>query len=419
MIRSPQRGLSTLVVVMALFFVAALAAAYANRHLLVEHRIARLAQDDLRAQAAAEHGLERALALLNSDAVGERCQAVPQAGVTAQARWLSVDPSGHIHPRTSNADRTALLCDRSALGEWECRCAGQSPPTAQPVGAEAVASVRVDFARVGAHPGHIRVRAQGCAQASAACLTQPDWRTAEASLAIGSSRHLQLALLPALRQVPTSALVAIGPVDLGDGMAVVNTDASTHGIALHTAGSVNGLRQGLVGPNGASADQRLHTHDAELHALGGEGLMRRLTGMSASEWPRHPAMRTVRCNTACDADAITTQFERGARWVHVVGDLRIGREVQWGSVERPVLLTVSGNLIWASTGRYVGALLVQGSAQLPHSGGQARVEGALVVTESVQGGAASQLVHHGAVLQRLQNTVGSFVRVPGGRWSRA
>ncbi len=419
MIRLPQRGLSTLVVVIGLFFVAALAAAYANRHLLVEHRIARLAQDDLRAQVAAEHGLEHALALLNGDAMGDRCEALPHGGLAAPERWLTVDADGRIHPSASNADRTALLCDRSGLGEWDCRCAGASPPTPRAVGAETGASVRVSFASVDAHPGHVRVQAQGCAQASVACLTQPDWRSAEASMAIGSDRRLQLALLPALRQVPTSALLAGGQVDLGDGMAVVNTDASTHGIALHTASGVTGSRLGLVGPNGARAEDRLHTHDAALQALGGDGLMRRLTGMHPTEWTRHPALRTVHCNPTCDADAVTARLERGARWVQVVGALRIDREVQWGSPERPVLVIVNGNLSWTAAGRFVGALLVQGSAQLPQTGSQARLDGALVVTEAVQGGAATQLVHQSAVLQRLQATVGSFVRVPGGRWSRA
>jgi hypothetical protein len=411
-----EYGLSTLTVVMSLFLVSALAAAFASRHLMVEQRISTVAQDDVRAQVATEHGLERALSLLNSGAVNEACLPEARTGVRPLERWLVVDSEGALQARGSVSDPTALLCDRNAEGEWDCRCAADKAPAPQPVGTMKASAVRVELAGLPDRPGHLWVRALGCAQASAACVKTWDWRSPEASQSIARTLQVQLALLPALRQAPSNALVAVGPVDLGDGMAVVNTDASTHGVALRTASSVSGLQHGLVGPNGSLAQQRLLTHDGELADLGVEGLLRRLTGMASSEWSQQPAARVLRCESACDAHAVSAAISEGARWIQVPGHLRIDREVSWGDPEHPVLLHVAGDLDWTSPARFVGALLVKGRAQLPQTGGQARLEGTLVVGDAVRGGSATQLVHQAQVLRRLQHTVGSFLRVPGGRW---
>lgn len=414
-----QRGLSTLAVVIGLFFIVALAAAYANRHLMVEQRIARLAQDDLRAQVAAEQGLERALALLNAGAINDRCEPSSHGGARAQERWLSVDREGLFLPRASATDAAVLLCDRSADGEWDCRCAGETPPAPQAGGPTTTSSVRVALSRADGAPGHLWLHAQGCAQASAACPAQADWHAVESSTAISAVRHLQLAMLPALPQVPSSALLAVGPAELGEGMAVVNTDGRSHGLALRSGASVTGVRLAVIGPNGSLPEQRLLAHDPELRALGSEGLLRRLTGMLPGEWHRHPGLRTLRCSGPCRADSVEAAWREGARWVWVDGDLHIDRDMQWGSDEQPMLLLVSGGLNWASPGRLVGALIVQGSAELPQADAQARLDGALVVGQSVRGGAATQVVHNADVLQRLQRTVGSFLRAPGGHWRPA
>ncbi|MFN8850975.1 MAG: hypothetical protein ACK5W4_14915, partial [Inhella sp.] len=72
---------------------------------------------------------------------------------------------------------------------------------------------------------------------------------------------------------------------------------------------------------------------------------------------------------------------------------------------------------WSGGGRFVGALLVGGDAQL---GGQAwQTEGALVVSGGLRADRQGRVRHDRAVLLRLQREAGSFVRLPGGRWPAA
>lgn len=404
-----QRGLSTLVVVLGLFFVSALAAAYANRHVLVELRIARLVSDDLRAQAAAEHGLEQALMLLNRGAIDAGCQAVAQGGRPARERWLRTDDRGLWERRTAPAQGAQLVCDRSLDGEWQCACADEQALPGRPNGAVASSSVRVALAGAVERPGHLWLNAQGCAQASEGC-PSPDAATPPGT---GSHRRLQLAHLPALRQVPSSALLATGSVDLGDGMAVVNTDAAAGGMALRAGGPLSGQRDAVIGPNGALPAESALDHDGALSGLGAAGLMRRLLGLPLDELSRHPALHRLRCEAACDAAVVTALLDRGARFIWIEGPLRLDREVHWGQPDRPVLLVVGGDLAWTAPSRLTGALLVQGDARLSGGSGQARFDGAVVVGGRVQGEASAQLVHRADVLHRLQHTVGSFLRVPG------
>ncbi|MFX8047616.1 PilX N-terminal domain-containing pilus assembly protein, partial [Acinetobacter baumannii] len=83
-----QRGAATLVVVMMLFLVMALLAAYANRGLLFEQRIASGFARAALAQEAAEGGVEWALALLNGPAIDENCQPKGVGGQRFADKYL-------------------------------------------------------------------------------------------------------------------------------------------------------------------------------------------------------------------------------------------------------------------------------------------------------------------------------------------
>lgn len=410
--RSPHHhGMSTLFVVIALFFVTALAGAFANRHLLTELRVARLVGDDRRAQVAAEQGLERALTLMNGDSVDDECQATPSGHRSAMDRWIRPLDSGHLVSRLDAQDATVLLCDRDPTDDWRCRCAGEQAPVGRAAEATPSSSVRVALQPVPSQPGQLWLAAHGCAEASARC--EAPAPTADASQGRGSQRHMQVALLPALRQVPSAALVAGGAVDLGDGMAVVNTDAATGGVALRSGGRLAGSDGALIGPNGARSGEQVLSHDTELAQLRPQELLRRLVGMSIDVWTRHPALRVLRCEARCDASSVAALFNQGARFVWVDGSLRVDREVQWGEPERPLALLVGGDLDWSAPSRWRGALLVAGEARLSGGTGQARFDGGVVVGGGVRGDASVQIVHQAKLLRLLQHQVGSFVRVPG------
>ena len=63
---TPGRGMAALTVVMILFFVMALVAAYTNRNLLFEQRISANSYRSNRALEAADAGVEWTVAMLNA-----------------------------------------------------------------------------------------------------------------------------------------------------------------------------------------------------------------------------------------------------------------------------------------------------------------------------------------------------------------
>ena len=78
--REQQRGAATLVVVMVLFLVMALLAAYANRSLVFEQRIANGYYRASLAQEMAEGGLDWTVAMLNGTAIDGNCEPVAAGG---------------------------------------------------------------------------------------------------------------------------------------------------------------------------------------------------------------------------------------------------------------------------------------------------------------------------------------------------
>ena len=90
-LRIAARGAATLVVVIVLFFVMALVAAYASRNLVVEQRVANAVLDATLAHEAAQFGLDHTLALLNADALDPQCQPVATGHNSLRERWLTID----------------------------------------------------------------------------------------------------------------------------------------------------------------------------------------------------------------------------------------------------------------------------------------------------------------------------------------
>ena len=411
------RGLSTLVILLGLFLLTALATAYANRHLLIEQRMARVMEDDARAQAAAAWGAERALGLLNTGAIDDRCQ-IPHAGgagTPAAERWLRRTATG---PWTLLPASAAMVCDASADEGWACRCAGpgQSVPL-RDTPSQRAQSLRVDLQVMADHPDVLRLVVLGCAQGSAECRTD----LPQGSIARQQARHspLQqhLGWLPALRQLPASALLVQGAVYLGDGLLLSNDDPSTQGLALHAGGAVSGSTARLVGRPGSLPAERWLSRDPSLQGLGDDGLRRRLFGRRAGADETPPGLHRIACAVPCTSEVVTKAWQRGHRWVQVDGDLEIDTPVDWGDASRPLLLSVEGRLRWSGGGRFVGALLVGGDAHLDGQAWQA--EGALVVSGALRADRQGRVRHDRAVLLRLQREAGSFVRLPGGRWLAA
>ena len=120
------RGMATLTLVMVLFFVLAMVAAYANRNLIFEQRISINNLRTTSATTAAEGGLDWAIAMLNGGLSNASCVADAASTSTYRSRYLQMQGDGsYLH--TTWADTLGELrpvftaCVMTAA-PWTCHC---------------------------------------------------------------------------------------------------------------------------------------------------------------------------------------------------------------------------------------------------------------------------------------------------------
>ncbi|HZW73022.1 MAG TPA: hypothetical protein VFF43_05720, partial [Caldimonas sp.] len=203
--------------------------------------------------------------------------------------------------------------------------------------------------------------------------------------------------------------------DLDAGVAtlgVANVDASSGGLAVHVGGRILASALRVEAPSGASLAGSIAAGDGELRALGVERLFARHFGMPPRVWAAQPAARHVDCRDDCTT-AIAAAIARGARLLFVDGDAALAGPAALGSADDPIVLVASGALT------IVGDVAVHGAVHAATldwrngAAGFAFVHGAVVVAGDMHGDAAADIVRDAAILERLANASGSFVRVNG------
>lgn len=424
-----QQGLSTLVMVMVLFFIMALVAAYANRNLIVEQRIAQTYRALSDAHEAHHQAVHRLISLLNSGRIDARCRPDPQGPSTLRQRLLVVDNEGHIgspaaalNPAQPAQSPFTMLCDRRRPGPWECQCPPDLRPLPQADDGEARESTVMRIRPLGSAGGAdsqglglVGLSVRACAAPSGACLASDP---ADAAVV---ERVQALMLVPALKMPPVSALVARGHVDLGDGMVVAHNEAGLGGLALHAGGQVLGQRAGVSGPAGAPAADAMLSQDARLAGLDEEAFFRRHFGLRPAEWLTQPATRRLDCAEGNDCSAaLQSLLDSGIQLVRVDGDLRLASPVVLGSALQPVLLVVRGALTIRGPLRLHGVVAVRDHLSWQNASADASlVQGAVLVGGEVHGGAGAAVLFDGATVERLRLQAGSFLPLPGGSWSRS
>jgi hypothetical protein len=191
-------------------------------------------------------------------------------------------------------------------------------------------------------------------------------------------------------------------------MHVINSDPTT-GLTVHSGGAVTGALA-AVGPAGSAGATR--TADAELAAAAGaaDGLLDRFLGLPWAMYSAQPAARQLGCRP-CGASDVRLAWQRtpgGVLWID--GDLVLDDAVALGTLERPVMLVVRGNLEIAAPLAVQGAALATGTLRWRAPG--ASWQGALVAAQ-MDVTADAVIMRNPAVVRRIRTTVGSFVRVPG------
>lgn len=417
-----QRGAATLLVVMVLFLIMAMMAAFANRNMVFEQRIANNYYRASVAMEAAEAGTEWALGMLNGLNIDQTCLATGAITNSFRDRYLSISPSDHVITPTGAAKATVADCIRSQAQGWVCNCptGAWTTPTPPPAMAD---SIQPSFLVTLISPwdnraGNIRIESTGCTSSTASqCLS-----TSNASdMALARSVvQLDAALLSALKVPPATPLTVKGAIILdANGLGLHNSDPASQGLLLLTGDTaVPNLVEGRLDTlPGTPPQQALVLGDAELTASSPAQFFYLFFGMSAARYLKQPALREVRCQADC-GPTLAAAYASGVRMAWIDGPLNVLTNITLGTETSPMLIIVGGSTRIDAAMQLTGLLYSMSDAVWTNNSAQtALLTGAMIIGGDLTIGGRVDIWYQPAVIDQLKNRSGSFVRVQGSWWN--
>lgn len=423
---SGERGAATLVVVMVLFLVMALLAAYANRALLFEQRIANSYYRASVAQEVAEAGLEWTIAQLNGGAVDGSCAPVASGGARFVDRYLAIsaDDRGIKQAASAAVATMAVDCRRGATG-WSCRCpalgAWTAPTTSSSSSMEPSFGI---YLRPIVFPapraaGQIQIQSLGCTNSVASTCEAANTNSRSSQAA--NLQDATIAFVSAVRSPPAAPLVVKGNVTVSGtgGLGLHNTDSRSAGLLYDVGGTVSGFTESRLSsvPGTAmsqariASDLSLTTDPAAPSAV--VDVFRMFMGTKSDRYKNHPSLRVVPCSGDCAAD-LAAAYSAGRRIIWVDGALRIESNRTLGTASDPVVIIADGDITLSGAFELNGMLVARGNVNWSSSSGTSRIMGMLLVEGNLTTNGTMDIVYPPAMANQLRNRVGSFVRVPGG-----
>lgn len=417
-----SRGMAALTVVMVLFFVMALVAAYTNRNLIFEQRISANIYRSAKALNATDAGIDWTVAMLNGGRLDANCR--PSVDTTLsdfRRRYLMDAPAaGGVaggYSLRPNAGRPACVDNAGALA-CICPSAGNAlPAMAVPADGSGI-SFRVGFVLPGLaiRPGAIEFWARGCAtpgSGNATCYAQDN--TAPVVDAI-SAALTTVGLVPALPMVPVATLTAGRDIDAAAG--VLNVSNAASGITAHAGGNISPAANIHGSGPAGSTDDGVRAADnavATLRMAANDGWFRALYGMDAASYQFQPAALRSTCPalapcTLATLTPLVDGYPRNVLWFN--GDVNLSAAANLGSAADPVFLIVTGTLTISDNVNIVGYVHAR-NVVWTAAAAAATLQGAMVVTDDFTAQGTATLSYDAAVLDLIRLRYGSFVRVPG------
>lgn len=429
-----QRGAASLIVVMILFFVISMVAAYTNRNLIFEQKTSVNQSRSTRALEAADAGVDWALTLLNTGRITDACvTSANAADMTFRQRYLNIDPAnGNITPR-KRADGVTDLYPTCVYdgAAWTCSCPTDGDAVmAAPAGNDVYPAFRVRFRRVCAlptaadtacgtpvQPGVVHIDVNACTSPTDDCL-----RFSPAPTALpGEGRvtvHVTAALRSALPSTPSAALTIRGTVTAdagGSDLSVTNAEAAGTGISIQSGGDVLGSVT-PVGKPGTPPDRSLFKLDPTLSAasMTADRFFINVFGLWRNTFREQPAAIEVNCAVSCTAATLRSKIALNpGRVFWVIGDLDFDSAGDIGTAADPVMINVTGSVTFTSPVNVYGAIYSQAPTWALSGGGL--ITGGAFAEGNINDAAAATtgIVFNTDILTRLRTQTGSFVRVPG------
>ena len=414
---------------MILFFVMAMVAAYTNRNLIFEQRIATNSYRANRALEAADAGVEWTVAMLNGGRINANCQPSTAVAVNDfRDRYLTDAPPNangeggyDLTWADVSADKFYPACVNRE-GVLSCVCPSVRGTVAAIGGvADGLGSAfRIEFLRPGneVRPGAMMFAARGCASVGdgdSACTSQT--HTTLPTVDGLSGALTTVGLVRALPIPPIAALTA-GTSIIGTALKITNADAAT-GLAVHAGASAPAPSADVVyrGPAGSSGIAWLPVDTTlnQLRAEANDRWFRKMFGMDPATYQRQPAVRI--CTNGCTSASLTNillGYPRNPIWV--VGDLDLDLNLapagELGTAQNPVMLIVTGRLTISGTAVITGFVHANNIVWAAAAAG-ARVRGAMVAQDTFAAAGLATLDYDRAALDLISLRYGSFVRAPG------
>lgn len=426
-----QRGVATLVVVMVLFFIVSLVAAYTSRNMIFEQRTSANQYRSTQAIEAAEAGIEWALAMLNHQRITATCtNSTTVTDLSFRERYLVTNPAtGGLTPRTISGGDLTAMCVLNG-NQWDCSCPSSgSPSLTTPTGPGVFPAFRVRFQQIGpvpatsapSQPGVIRLQAVGCTRLDNACLDFDGQGVTNEGRAVVTQL---VALTGNVARLPAAALLARGNVDFGVSPAkIYNTDSAGTGITVHAGGTINKTYLDLRMPPGSPASQfqfsAVEDPTLQLVALppftAEDRMFASVFNMTPGTFQSQPAAVAVGPCTAtvpCTAAQVKAAVDMNpGRPIWVEGDLSVTTAVDIGEASAPVLVVVNGNLSFPVNATFYGLVYARKSNW--NTSGTGQIQGAVVAEGEISGNGSPTIIYDRTVLNHLRFSVGSFVRAPG------
>lgn len=445
--RAPQRGAASLIVVMILFFVMSLVAAYTNRSLIFEQRTSANQYRSTQALEVAEAGLEWAISQLNYSRIDSDCVRTTSTTESSfRQRYLDIDSAtGKITPDPNPTPSDGALTSMCVWngGGWSCNCPSTGLPTvAAPVAVGMWPAFRVRFRSLAltgspptpSQPSTVWVDVVGCTRLGAGagdpCLSFTGQGAVNEGRAFVSSMVSLAGNAPGL---PQAAVTARGAINLGaSALAAYNTVTGGSGITLQSGGTIAGPAMVLRSAPGSPA--AASTFDTDPALGSGPGVGQGLTPatpfttadrMFATVFKTRPAafetqqaVLKLTCPvTGCTATTVqSTVSLNPGRPLWLTGPLLVDANI--GSAAEPVVMLVDGDVQHTALGTQIYGLVyvrMAGAATSWNVSGSGGITGAAVTDGGMTSTVASgpTVVYDPEVLNLVRFNVGSFVRVPG------
>ena len=409
---SLTRGVAALTVVMILFFVMALVAAYTNRNLVFEQRISANSYRSARALDASEAAIDWTLSMLNGGRIDTSCVSSNSINNSDfRGNYLTpVDTSDPKNPGRyetawkGNPTKTMFPSCISKNGALSCICptlAARTPAVAVPSdGIGTAFNVLLRTPTNELQPGTLNVDALGCASigtGAGACYNQSS--QFEVISDAKSGVRVGIGLVQALPVIPEAALT------VGRDANLVNNPGSTSNGQFAVVAGRNITAPPVPGVTYQSFDatsSRLVAAPNDIAPYG--NWFKSRFGMDMDTFKNQPAVVAIDCRAGCDSSNladIQARFPRNPIWID--GNLTINTGGVLGSNAgnikdwAPILLVVTGTLTVAADVSIVGFVH---ATNVVWSAAGASLKGAIMSPGDFTATTAASLSYDTPVLER-------------------